>query len=438
MKKYKAISIILLLVILSGCSKFETDDTEKSQETKSIAENGIGKAEVPKGCEIVYDMEKFQTVTKDQSYNSKTDVNTSSVRYSIADTGDFVYLGMDHWLGCLDRKTGKGSLVCGKPDCEHNNTSICNAMFTFSMTGLQYYDGALYTVNAEQYCLVRISTDGTEREKVLDLRSSKGSIGTMYIEWFIHREYIYYAYRLSAGSDEDTYYLNNSNCIYRKALDGKSEAECIMALPVNSLLEKLNWYGLGSYIYIATPCDVENGGQLYRYNTESGQLEWFKNFGNNIISCAARDNNIYYIQNNEEENVSKMYAYNIEAKEKKELFELNNKCNRMYYDSDYIYLLYGTDELGNSYLGIWNWNGEHQADMKQEMNYTDTGAEILVYSESDNDKIYLYASIFADSEDNNPYGTLSHEYRYVKYIEKEDIADGEYEIKEWKEIVNTQ
>lgn len=429
-KNVNLVIVILISFILTGCISSETDSLNETKPTHSLAEDGMKNVSAPEGCEIVSDMEKFKPVTEDQSYNSKTDINTSSARYAVADMGDIVYIGIEHYLGYIDKKTGNISLVCGKPDCEHNST-MCNAYFFPSLTGLQYYNGELYTINAEQYCLVKLSTDGTKREKVLELLPNKEGLGSMYIEWFIHRGYIYYAYRLLGGSDEDTYYLNNSNCLYRKALDGKSEAECIMALPVNSSLDNLKWYGIGSYVYIVTPDNIEDGGRLYRYNTESGKLEWFKDFGSNITGVAQRNNNIYFIQNNENKDVLVMYVYDNETKEKKELFKLNSKSNRMYYDNDYIYLLYGTGELGGTYLGIWNWNGEHLADMLQEMKETPTGAELIIYSEADIDNIYLYASIIVDNKENSLFGNLISEYRIVKYIEKEDVLDGEYEIKEW-------
>ncbi len=103
----------------------------------------------------------------------------------------------------------------------------------------------------------------------------------------------------------------------------------------------------------------------------------------------------------------------------------------MYYDDDYIYLSYGTGELGGTYLGIWNWDGEHLADIKQEMKETDTGSELLLFSEADDDNIYLYGRIMNDEEKNNPYGAIGLEFTLVKYIEKSDVLDGEYEIKEW-------
>lgn len=431
MKKGINLTIIMLIsFILTGCSSSGTDSLDETKSTHSLAEDGIKNISAPKGCEIISDMEKFKPVTYDQSYNSKTDINTSSVRYSVADTGDIVYVGMQQYLGYIDKKTENISLVCGKPDCEHNST-MCNAYFIPSLTGLQYYNGELYTINAEQYCLVKMSTDGTKREKVLELLPDKGSVGSMYIEWFIHRGYIYYAYRLVGGSTEGTYYLNNSNCLYRKSLEGNSESECIMALPVNSRLEHIKWHGTGSYIYIATPDNIEDGGRLYRYNTESGQLEWFKDFGNNISGVAVRGENIYFIQNNENKDTLIMYVYNFETKEKNELFRLSSESHRMYYDDDYIYLLYGTGELGGTYLGIWNWDGVHLADMKQEMKETDTGSELLLFSEADDDNIYLYGRIMNDEEKINPYGATRQEYTLVKYIEKSDILDGEYEIKEW-------
>lgn len=429
-KNVNLVIIILVSFILTGCISSETDSLNETKSTHSLADDGIENISAPKGCEVVSDMEKFKLVTEDQSYNSKTDTNTSSARYAVANMGDIVYIGMQEYLGYIDKKTGNVSLVCSKPDCEHNTTA-CNAVFFPSLTGLQYYNGELYTVNAEQYCLVKLSTDGTEREKVLELLPDKEGLGSMYIEWFIHRGYIYYAYRLLGGSDEDTYYLNNSNCLYRKALDGKSEAECIMALPVKSYLENLKWYGIGSYIYIVTPDNIEDGGRLYRYNTESRQLEWFKDFGSNISGVAMRDKYIYFIQNNENNDILVMYVYDYETKEKRELFEINSKSSRMYYDNDYIYLLYGTGELGGSYLGIWNWDGKHLADMVQEMKETDTGVELLLFSEADDDNIYLYASIIANNKEDNLFGNNSSEYRIVKYIEKEDVLDGEYEIKEW-------
>ena len=139
--------------------------------------------------------------------------------------------------------------------------------------------------------LKKFTLDGSERENIGSLVVGGPIISTNNsgnsIFWIIHRGYIYYTYSASASiGSEDTYYLNNSNYIFRMSLEGKEEPECIMKLPY---ISHCSLKGIGSYVYITTWDMNYLSRNLYRYNTETGKLERFESLGDNIMDCTEKD-----------------------------------------------------------------------------------------------------------------------------------------------------
>lgn len=430
-EKETAMLITAMIFLLSACSSPEADITQ------NIADDGISGIKPPEGCQVIENLEDFEPVKGDQSYKRNTDASTSfDVLFGGTDTGEALYVNINrNWLIYCDKKSGESGLLCGKPDCEHADDT-CNS-FLRAIWGVQYYNGNLYTVQSnEKFLLKKISVDGSEREDLGTLmyedriQSSKYNGGT--IEWLIHRGYVYYCYKWNAGDTTDTYYLNGNNCIYRRSLEKDSKPECIMALPELSLMEECQFMSEGSYVYIIIPTAEETKGWLYRYNIESGKLEWFKEWGNEIANVAVHDNKIYYSENNMSECKTKMYCYDTETKEKKELFEIDGLAGAMMYDDDYMYIAYEEkNEIWKK--GVWNWNGEYIAELPSYNKFNEEG-RFRDLAGSDENNIYIYCMV-ANPEEENIYNvSVMGAFTIIEYIEKEDILDGEYEIKEWSEI----
>lgn len=414
----KKIQVVLMYVgiifSIYACSSPEAYNKD------NIASDGISGIRPPEGCEIVYDMDKFEKVTDDQAYNSSTDME-KDIFYDVksADTGDIIYMFSNRsLLTYFDKKTGSRGLLCSKPDCEHNS-SECNAYIDKAL-GIQYYDGYIYVVTSASFELIKVSLDGTERESMGSL-ISKGS--GSFISWTIHRGYVYYYYICDGSSTEDTYYINNSNCIFRKSLDKDSEPECIIPMPNMSEAIMCKPIGTGSYVYMLIPNENEEIGMLYRYNIETGKLECFKEWGDNISGMIIRDNEIYYCEQIENENRSVIYCYNIETGEKNIFLETDNLIVNLKYDNDFIYITEKNTEDESITIGIWNYKCERLADMPNLLEEDRMGT----LTGSDEKKIYIWYAVMPASEEEAYYET-------IEYIEKEDIPDGEYEIKEWSEI----
>lgn len=406
--------LFAIMLVLSSCSE------ETEQETKSIAEDGLDIAETLNGCDVISDVEGFPAVKESQKYNYETDYNpTWIVCTGVTDAKEMLYTNNNVYLMYYYKKTTKEQeLLCGKPECEHN-TEMCNAMLS-STTGIQYYNGFLYVVEPEeQFMLKKISLDGSVRENIGSIfvggqMIKYGNSGNS-VFWIIHRGYIYYTYSASASiTSEDTYYLNNSNYIFRMSLEGDEKPECIMQLPYVSLC---NLKGMGSYVYITTSDMDLVSRNLYRYNAETGKVEWFESLGDNIMDCTEKDDLLYYMQTNEENSEFTLLSYNINTKQKNEITTIHAQAWGIYHDDDFLYLMYGLNgpqEITRVFIMDWNYNIVANIELEES-----SGCRSWLGTDDD----YIYISRMRTDE------IGENESNYViEYIEKEDLADGEYTI----------
>lgn len=419
--KIKKIFILILsgiMIILSSCS----EDTE--HETKSIAEEGLEIKETLKGCNIVSDLEGLPEAKESQEYNYETDYNPSwIVCNGAADANNQIYTNCDVNLIYYYQKSSKKlELLCGKPECDHS-TEDCNAYIRSTM-GIQYYNGFLYVVSAnDQFMLKKINMDGSERENIGSLAVGGSIVETNNsgnsIFWIIHRGYIYYTYSASASTgSEDTYHLNNSNYIFRMSLEGDKEPECIMKLPY---ISHCSLKGIGSYVYITTWDMDLISGNICRYNTETGNLEWFESLGNNIKECTEKDGLIYYMQTNEENSEFKLMSYSTATKQTNEITSINARAWSIFYDEDFLYLLYGytyngPPDMTRFYVMDWNYSIIANVELEESNGYRS-------WLGTDDNCIY----ILRQRTDETARGESSY---FIEYIEKDDLADGEYSIQE--------
>lgn len=202
------------------------------------------------------------------------------------------------------------------------------------------------------------------------------------------------------------------------------------------MMEECQFIGSGSYVYMIVPTADETKGCLFRYNTENNKLEWFKEWGNEIANVAIHDNKIYYSENNRSRQMTKMYCYDMEKKEKKVIFEIDGLAGVMKYDEEYMYIAYETvDRIWKK--GIWNWNGEYIADLPCYSEFDEEGI-FRDLAGSDNKNIYIYCMVSNPEKENIYMIPTMGSYTVIEYIEKEDILDGEYEIKEWSEMADNR
>lgn len=424
--KQKILCIIWMIFIISGCSN------EKEKDITSIAENGIEKVQPPQGCPIV-NVDEYE-IPFSWEYNKKTDDNQNTNRGigGIADVGDTIYSKSSiDWLCYYDKNNMSKNLLCGKPDCEHLSET-CNATI-HGMYGLQYYNGYLYIVqyNESNINLKKISLDGSERETVGNLLATEKIEGNTggHIKWIIHRGYIYYYYKCGSGEAEDTYYLNNSNCVHRMNLDTK-EKECIMVFPSEADSDSCTLKGIGSYIYMNMPSNESEGGFLYRFNTETCKLEKLESLGKNISGYAVYDDRIYYLKNGINEKQAELYCFYYEDK-KSELIEIINSDTgegNLYCDTDFIYVQIIYENV--KYIRAYSKAGEHITDIYlQDLNNIQT---IIVWAGTDDERVYFDKSVNdALSYDENIWGLKDSTYNVVCYIEKNKLLNGDTTIEEF-------
>ena len=435
MKKY--IGILFACILFTGCS------AEKSVENKplySIAENGVEKTQAPQGCRLVTEPEEFMAVTEKSGEDMTSGNNNHMlVDGGTVDTGSRIYSIMNTRVFFYDKKTGAEDILCSKPDCGHISTD-CPANVSEGGNGLAYYNGALYTVNPYDLCLMRLSEDGTEYDKVLELCgttqdeiSRKIQSGDWYT-WILYRGYIYYIYSYYAGSEEDTYYLNGSHCIYRMALDGKSEPECLMPVTPGSVSELVQFQTAGDYVYMSVPDTHEDkdayGGCMYRYNIAGDQMEKLTFLGEDILGMTITGEYLYYSTQSEPERIK---YYNLENDEYGELFTLTGTeyplFSMLESDEDFLYVSYlGKTEQGEKKSGYYVCSREGvvygDINLVKNNEYYDT----LLGSDSNN--YYILKCFTNKGNGYKEYGVaLDYDsYSRLCYVTKEDLRNGIYQL----------
>ncbi|MDE7308238.1 MAG: DUF5050 domain-containing protein [Lachnospiraceae bacterium] len=335
MKKIKLFIFILGVVfVLSSCSK----DSEKEQEESydSIANETGNEIKLPEGAKIVENPENFKPVVLDQTYNLETDTSFfigASGGGGMTTDGNTIYLHSFNEIEILDIQTKSYMNLCNKPQCTHTYTSKdCNGYFL--SCGIQYFEGSLYTVKQDELwegdeevgsemVLYKISLDGSVKEKVCvlatiyksDMVAMPDSNGTMSnsIYWIIHRGYIYYVYDIgTSGLADNTCYNNMSNYISRMKIGKNEKREYIMPLNKDRMTPETDMWGYGSYVYfLDIEISIGNGvGYLYRFNTESGEVEKLPFEKRMVRTYTAWDDFLLYTNIDADGSDTGLYKYN--------------------------------------------------------------------------------------------------------------------------------
>ena len=123
------------------------------------------------------------------------------------DTGYYVGYGRLYYL---ERVTGRMTVLCAKPDCDHSDPDTCNAMIdaNYLLTG---GERLYYVSNSNDPRTVgSVRPDATGRETVQELKFNEFSASqSSYDTAIYHRGYIYYVsddilYRVKLGGEKDS------------------------------------------------------------------------------------------------------------------------------------------------------------------------------------------------------------------------------------------
>ncbi len=117
------------------------------------------------------------------------------------------------WLYYLDKVSGKVTLVCGKPDCDHTDENVCNGIINgYLITGGEklYFVTNRYLNGAPNKLVHSINLDATDRKTIQQLKCDEFSSSASSSDRGIyHRGYIYYVsddilYRVKLGGEKDS------------------------------------------------------------------------------------------------------------------------------------------------------------------------------------------------------------------------------------------
>ena len=213
------------------------------------------------------------------------------------------------------------------------------------------FSGGVY----QAFSLYRISTDGSQREKLCELSRmlhmvNGGEDGNMGITAVLHRGYLYYAYLLQTGDDR---YQNGSNVLWRIPIDGSGEKECIMPFPVHAEIASMRMLSAGSYVYFM-PADQMAEGELYRFQTETKQVEKLPLPKLYVKDFVLMDQQVLYKENTEKA-ILKVYDpktgtdriwADMTDEQRKEAWAIA-------YDQGYAYVFHFDEESGDNLDKYW-------------------------------------------------------------------------------------
>ncbi len=135
---------------------------------------------------------------------------TDEMTFVETDTGVYFAYG---WLYYLDKGSGKVTLVCGKPDCDHTDENVCDGIINgYLIAGGEklYFVTNRYLNGAPNKLVHSINSDATGRRTVQQLKCDEFSSSASSSDRGIyHRGYIYYVsddilYRVKLGGEKDS------------------------------------------------------------------------------------------------------------------------------------------------------------------------------------------------------------------------------------------
>lgn len=198
----------------------------------------------------------------------------------LCETEDGYYFQYDAFVYFLDKQTKAATILCGKPDCLHNDDT-CNAWI--HGWSLSYYNNRLYYENGDSilengkytdygWRLYSIDVDGTNRSVSQSLEFTPGGDTSPYKTTpIIHRGNVYFTYRgvvygVPLGED-----IDQATAIWGE--EDESSSGAVMVIDPNALQYTL--WADGDDLYFMANVQQSNGtykDTLFAYHTEEKEV----------------------------------------------------------------------------------------------------------------------------------------------------------------------
>lgn len=243
MKKILVVISIICVFLMAGCSK----------------ENGVNPSIT--GGDFV-ESSDFPKLMMNPNYKPE-----------MAETKEgFYYIGDGLYLRYYDKKTGKTTVVCNKPNCKHDNGETCGG--AINAFEIHYYNDKLYfekSINGGRY-VYSIDPDGNNLKKVQLLENNYNYNFADNASFIIHRGIVYYPISTGEimanklGADE-----KNAIAIFK---ENKEELQFQGGMQVaQDNIAKRMLYADGDYIYLRIMKKEKNKyvETFYRYNALTGE-----------------------------------------------------------------------------------------------------------------------------------------------------------------------
>ncbi len=238
-----------------------------------------------------------------------------------AETGDTVYYmgSYDRVIKYVDKATGITGPLCGKPECKHNDET-CNAYTGGLLRGLYTYNGRLYWMDndpddGEAVALFSVAPDGTDRRKVTSLsRDLYGTGSHSFTSFALGDGYLYYGVVSWAVENGE---VNNYNYVRAIPLDPEEESFEIMRERATEFPDGITIQLYGDYLYIHTSDGDGGRFTLRRWNVNTREFEMLIDEPNasTTLNMWVTDDGVYFDRNGGD-----IYRYDLETGEYNKLF----------------------------------------------------------------------------------------------------------------------
>jgi len=287
---------------------------------------------------------------KESTDFNKILMNLYSEQEMMETSNGFYYVGDNEFLRYYDKKTGKTTIVCNKPNCKHTGETCGGAIYA---SYLQYYDNKLYFhqyTDGGRY-IYSMDLDGSNYKKVQELENNYNYMFADNAPFIIHRGIVYYvistgeimANKLGADS-------KNAKAIFKDIKEDPKFDGGMQVWQDNVTARIL--YADGDYFYLRLMKKENNKyvETFFRYNATNGHSEQVfqipseKTVGNwdeagvKSQGWYIEGNNLYYFLSS-----NGLWKYNMETKENKKVIDLPKVKGLANMDAKYLYINNGSN-----------------------------------------------------------------------------------------------
>lgn len=276
--------------------------------TSCTLDNNNSRISVSDSSAIETDIANAEIDPIPQKLFTDPSIHRQSVSFpgSFVETTTGIYYELDHFLYYADAGSSTFTILCGRPECEHNDED-CDAYlpqssFTIYEDEIYYYDSS--TRDGIHYIeLWKRQLDGSSHEKIKDVFDIHES--TVGVNGYFHQGYFYYPH-MNIGLIRSGF---QGTGLYRTSLDRDGELEKVLDIEVQNLfmsntILSLSFYE--NYLYIVGSND-QGKFELWQHNLDTGQmLKLLDNWS--VWGNLYTDDTIYYYQPQEG-----FYEYDIKS-----------------------------------------------------------------------------------------------------------------------------